>query len=82
MVYESIMLSILVIEHAMETIHLYFDSGREWKEKYLHNNKFVFKALFLTIFVVDYSYFYSYYRVDALRVGRYFRPRNAFMINA
>lgn len=68
------MLSILVIEHIMETIHLYFDNGRDLKEKYLANNKFVFKAIFLIIFVVDYAYFYSYHEVDALRIGRYFRP--------
>lgn len=81
MIYEAIMLSILIMELLMEAFHLYFDIGRDWSDKYLWNYKLVLKVVLMSVLAVDFCYFYWNYKEDALRVGRYMRPRMGDVIN-
>lgn len=71
-----ILLCFLVFEYLLESIHLLYDSGRDWRDKYILNLKYAFKAIFMTLLIIDASYYYTHINTDRLRIARYFRPCN------
>lgn len=58
----------------LETIHRQSDYDRSFKEKFISNYKYLFKALITLIIIIDYIYFKNTFPSSALRIARYFRP--------
>lgn len=72
--YEILVLSLLLLDLVMETVHMNNDYDRKWTIKYWHNRRYVFKLIFVFMLLLDYIYFYSTYPIYALRFARCARP--------
>lgn len=80
MIYELVIIALFYLEFICEITHLYFDAGRDFRERYV-NTKLISKLTLLALFTIDASYYYNYYNTDSLRIARYFRPCNPFTYN-